>query len=151
MTGVGGGHASFLAKVHYHPHRYPLLVNTMATIVHFDVPADDLERAKAFYAFLFGWTFEQPPGFPDYYLISTTGTDGSPGVGGGMGKRGAPGQRMSNVFGVVSIDASLEEVVRLGGRVTQSKMTVPGFGYMALCEDTEGNSFGLWEEDAGAK
>jgi predicted enzyme related to lactoylglutathione lyase len=123
----------------------------MATIVHFDLPAEDLERAKTFYSGLFGWTFELPPGFTDYYFIGTTAEDGSPGVAGGMGKRGVPGQKITNYIGVPSIDTSLTEVARLGGKVLLSKMAVPKFGYLAVCEDTEGNSFGLWEEDPEAE
>lgn len=130
---------------------YPCPVNTMATIVHFDVPADDLERAKTFYSSLFGWTFEHPPGWTDYYFITTTAEDGSPGVAGGMGIRGMPEQKITNYIGVPSIDSSLADVIRLGGKVLMKKMAVPKFGYLAVCEDTEGNSFGLWEEDAGAE
>lgn len=119
----------------------------MATIVHFDLPADDPERAKTFYASLFGWTYEPVPGIPDFSLIATTDTDGTPGVGGGLGKRGAPDQRITNFIGVPSIDTTLEEVVRLGGKVVFPKTAVEKYGYMALCEDTEGNSFGVWEEN----
>jgi len=72
----------------------------MATIVHFDLPADEPERAKTFYFSLFGWTFEPAPGFLDYYLIETTADDGSPGIGGGLGKRGMPDQKISNYIGV---------------------------------------------------
>ncbi len=122
----------------------------MATIVHFDLPADDPERAKIFYSSLFGWTFELAPGFTDYYLIGTTADDGSPGIGGGMGKRGMPDQKISNYIGVSSIDTSLTEVVRLGGKILLPKMAVQKFGYLAMCEDTEGNTFGLWEVDPEA-
>ena len=123
----------------------------MATIVHFDLPADDPERAKNFYSSLFGWTFEQAPGYPDYYFIGTTAEDGSPGIGGGMGKRGFPDQKITNYIGVSSIDSCLTEVARLGGKVVLTKMPVPKFGYLAVCEDTEGNSFGLWEMDPEAE
>ena len=128
----------------------------MATIVHFDLPADDTERAKIFYSSLFGWTFEpwtfeQSPGYTDYYFIATTDNDGSPGVGGGLGKRGAPDQKIVNYIDVSSIDFTLEEVVRLGGKVLVPKTAVEKYGYMAVCEDTEGNSFGLWEENPEAE
>ncbi|MFC1938880.1 VOC family protein [Chloroflexota bacterium] len=33
----------------------------MPTIVHFDISADDVERAKKFYEGLFDWKMEQPP------------------------------------------------------------------------------------------
>ena len=94
------------------------------------------------------WKFES---FPEmqYNLITTTNVDGAPGVGGGMGKRMDPSQRIMNYFGVKSIDAAMNKVKSLGGSVLMGKMAVPKMGYLANCVDTEGNFFGLWEEDAG--
>jgi uncharacterized protein len=122
----------------------------MPAIVHFDVPAEDTGRAKKFYEHLFGWNFTSWPGM-DFYLITTTNPDGTPGVGGGMGKRMDPSQRMTNYFGVTSIDVAMKMVESLGGKRITGKMAVPGMGYLANCTDTEGNTFGLWEEDNGAK
>jgi hypothetical protein len=119
----------------------------MPTIVHFDVPADDLTRARKFYSELFGWNFIAPPGFPDYYLIETTGLDGRPATGGGMGKRGNPAQRMMNYIGIPEINEYVSRVKHLGGSVVLPRSTVPGFGYLAICTDTEGNPFGLWQDD----
>lgn len=122
----------------------------MPTIVHFDIPAEDTGRAKKFYAGLFGWKFEL---FPDmqYSLITTTNLDGTPGVGGGMGKRMEPSQRMMNYFGVSSLDAAAKKVKSLGGSLISEKMAVPGMGFLINCEDTEGNRFGLYEEDPKAR
>ncbi len=122
----------------------------MPTIVHFDVPAEDVERAKIFYSALLGWKFESYPEM-QYNLITTTNLDGTPGVGGGMGKRMEPSQRMLNYFGVSSIDAAMNQVKTLGGKVLTEKMAVPGMGFLATCMDTEGNMFGLWQEDPQAK
>ncbi|MCK9593268.1 MAG: VOC family protein [Methanoregula sp.] len=122
----------------------------MSTIVHFDVPAEDVARAKKFYSALLGWKFES---FPEmqYNLITTANLDGTPGVGGGMGKRMEPSQRMMNYFGVLSIDAAMNQVKSLGGKLISEKMAVPGMGYLVNCMDTEGNAFGLWEENTQAK
>jgi predicted enzyme related to lactoylglutathione lyase len=87
----------------------------------------------------------------DFYLISTENLDGTMGVGGGLGKRMDPSQRMMNYFGVQSIDAAMGQVQKLGGKVITPKMAVPATGYLANCVDTEGNSFGLWEENKEAK
>jgi hypothetical protein len=122
----------------------------MSAIVHFDVPAEDTARARKFYEQLFGWKYESWPGM-DFYLISTTNLDGTPGVGGGLGKRMDSSQRMMNYFGVQSIDAAMGQVQKLGGKVITPKMAVPAMGYLANCVDTEGNSFGLWEENKEAK
>lgn len=122
----------------------------MATIVHFDVASEDPERAKKFYAALFGWKYQSVPEF-HYNLITTTNLDGTPGVGGGLGKRMDPSQRITNYFGVKSLDAAMKQVADLGGKVVSPKMPVPGMGFLANCIDTEGNAFGLWEENAAAK
>ena len=123
----------------------------MPTIVHFDVAADDPERAKKFYEGMFNWSLEKPPGPMEYYLIETTGLDGERGVGGGLGQRGDPGQRITVFIGVNSVDEYAAKVERLGGKVIQPKMAVPGWGYLANCMDTENNLFGLWEDDKEAK
>ncbi|MBW6517232.1 MAG: VOC family protein [ANME-2 cluster archaeon] len=123
----------------------------MPTIVHFDIAADDPERAKKFYTKLFGWKIEKPPGPMEYYLIETTALDGEEGIRGGLGKRGAPEQRISNYIGVPSVDEYFAKVEKLGGKIVAPKMTVPGWGYLATCMDTENNLFGLWEEDENAK
>ncbi len=122
----------------------------MSAIVHFDVPADDVERAKKFYSELLEWKFESFPAM-QYNLITTTSLDGTPGIGGGMGKRMDPSQRMMNYFGIRSIDAAMEQVKSLGGKVLSEKMAVPGMGFLANCMDTEGNMFGLWEENTQAR
>lgn len=119
----------------------------MPTIVHFDVASEKPERAKKFYESLFGWTIESPPGMPDYYLIDTKELDGTKGVGGGLGMRGDPSQRITVYIGVDNIDEYCNKVEKAGGKVMQSKMKVPGWGWLANCIDTEGNAFGLWQDD----
>ena len=119
----------------------------MPTIVHFDIATDDPQRAKKFYESLFGWRLEGPPGMTDYYLFETKDLDGTRGVGGGLGKRGDPSQRITAYIGVENIDEHSKKVEELGGKVVQAKMPVPGWGYLSICIDTEGNTFGLWQED----
>ena len=123
----------------------------MPTITHFDIPADDLERASKFYAELFGWKIEKVPGPMDYYFIHTTNEKGEQGVGGGMAKRDNPQDRITNYIDVPSIDEYLAKVEKLGGKVILTKTPVPGFGYLAVCLDTENNAFGLWETEEDIK
>ena len=87
----------------------------------------------------------------DVALQETEDLNGQNGVGGGLGKRGEPGQRITSYIGVSSVDEYVTKVEKLGGKVIQSKMTVPGWGYLAICFDTEDNMFGLWQEDKNAK
>ena len=122
----------------------------MPTVVHIDIAADDPQRAKKFYESLFDWKLQGPPGMTDYYLFETEDLEGNKGVGGGLGKRGDPAQRITTYIGVDNIDDYSGKVAKLGGRVVQPRMTVPGFGYLAVCVDTEGNTFGLWKEDSKA-
>lgn len=122
----------------------------MPTIVHFDIPAEDTSRARQFYTELFGWKFESVPEM-QYDLFTTTSLDGTPGVGGGLGKRMDPSQRMMNYFGVPSIETAMKKVKSLGGSLVSEKMAVPGMGFLVNCVDTEGNRFGLWEENPSAK
>jgi predicted enzyme related to lactoylglutathione lyase len=123
----------------------------MPTIVHFDLPADDLERAKKFYENLFDWKFNKVPMQTPFYLIETKDHEGNQGVRGGMGKRMLPAQTISNYIDVPSVDEYLAKVKKLGGNIITPKTAVPGWGYQAICVDTENNKFGLWEEDKNAK
>ncbi|MCX9081873.1 MAG: VOC family protein [Candidatus Methanoperedens sp.] len=123
----------------------------MPTIVHFDLPADDTERAINFYEKLFDWKFIEVPMTTPYYLIETKDLEGNPGIRGGMGKRGLPGQQVSNYIGVPSIEEYMEKVKKLDGKIIMPKTAVMGWGYLAICVDTENNTFGLWEEDSSAQ
>jgi len=123
----------------------------MTTIVHFDVPAEDLKRAKIFYEKLFEWKIEPVPGPMEYYNIVTKDENGKEGIGGGMGKRGQPEQKITNYIGVSSIDEYVKKVQDLGGRIIMPKTTIPGFGYLATFLDSEGNTLGLWETDSSAQ
>ena len=77
----------------------------MPTIVHFDISADDVERAKKFYEGLFNWKWEHPPGMTDYYLIETKDLHGEKSIGGGMAKRNDPGESITNFIGVNSVES----------------------------------------------
>jgi len=115
------------------------------TIVHFEIPADDMERAKKFYQQLFGWEFQAPQ--EDYHLIET----GEGGIGGGMMKRAVPEQRITIYIGVESVDEYVAKVQSLGGTIIMPKTAVPTMGYFAQLLDTEGNALAIWEENPGAK
>jgi predicted enzyme related to lactoylglutathione lyase len=129
----------------------------MPTIVHFEIPSDDIERSKKFYGDLFGWNIEKVPAdkLPEgveYWGIATKDHEGNNAVAGGMMKRMMPEQQgILNYIDVKSIDEYSTKVEQLGGKIKQPKMAVPKMGYLALCTDTEGNAFGLWETDSTAK
>lgn len=113
-------------------------------LTHFEIPADDPDRAKRFYDGLFAWNFQDVPGFEGYHLFTTPVGQG--GMGGAIGKRGesAPDQLRTYV-NVDSIDDTLPKVSELGGTVIAEKAEVPGQGWFAVIRDTEGNEIALWE------
>jgi predicted enzyme related to lactoylglutathione lyase len=115
---------------------------------HIEIPADEPERAKSFYAGLFRWGFQEVPGYEGYHLFTTPA--GENGVGGAIGKRGetAPAQLRAYVW-VDSVDETLPKVTELGGTVIEGKQEVPGQGWFAVIADTEGNEIALWETSQG--
>jgi predicted enzyme related to lactoylglutathione lyase len=117
----------------------------MSSIVHFEIPADDIQRAKAFYSNLFGWKIEDYQGM-DYAMIDVMGAPG-----GGMMKRMHPEQQITNYIGVPSVDEYAAKVEKLGGKIIVPKKAVPGMGYFIICMDTENNAFGIWEMSTTAK
>lgn len=118
------------------------------SIVHFEIPADDVERAQAFYTQLFDWQFSNPPGYDDYWAVEPGEEEMSHGIA--MMKRQAPEHGPTNYLGVESVDEYTAKVEQLGGKVIMPKSPVPGMGWFAHCQDTEGNVFALWEEDTSA-
>jgi predicted enzyme related to lactoylglutathione lyase len=123
----------------------------MPTIVHFDISADDIERAKDFYTKLFGWKIEKFPGPTEYYMIETTTSTGEKGTTGGIARREKAYQKITNFIEVPSIDEYMARVEKLGGRIIEPKAAVPTVGYIAGCVDTEDNIFGIIEIDPNAK
>lgn len=119
----------------------------MPTVVHFEIPADDISRAKKFYSELFGWEVNEIPKM-EYWLITTSGEKP---VGGGMMKRQHPQQAITNYIDVTSVNDYAAKIEKLGGKVIVPKTAVPDMGYFAICLDTENNPFGLWQDDKNAK
>lgn len=117
-------------------------------VVHFEIPADNVERAQGFYHKSFGWQVNAIPGM-GYTIFHTTNTDdkgmiATPGnINGGMLKRQAPIERVVITVEVHDVEKSLQQVVRNGGKVLRGKMEVPGVGWTAYVQDTEGNPLGL--------
>jgi hypothetical protein len=121
-----------------------------ASIVWFEIPADNIERAKKFYGALFGWKINKfPAAVMDYWHIDTGGGDDSP--DGGMMPRMHPEHTITNYVSVASVDKAAAKVEKLGGTIIKPKTAVPQMGYFVLCHDTENNTFALWEMNEKAK
>jgi predicted enzyme related to lactoylglutathione lyase len=121
-----------------------------ANIVWFEVPADDVGRARTFYNKLFGWKLTKFPMPMEYWHIETGGPDASP-DGGLMTRQDPRQQGITNFISVPSVDDYSAKVEKLGGRILRPKTAVPEMGYFAICQDTENNVFALWEMSKGAK
>ena len=128
-------------------------------VVHFEIHASDLERAKAFYGTVFSWEFplwmEEPP----YWGIMTAAAGSEkPGINGGLLKRmgGAPadGAAVNGYVCTVQVDdydATHERILAAGGTVALPKMALIGMAWQGYYKDTEGNIFGVHQADPEAK
>jgi len=119
-------------------------------VVHFEIPADDVERAQSFYREAFGWQITPMPEM-NYTLIGTTATDetGAPtepgAINGGMMQRQGEFSAPVVTIETDDIDGKLQQVEKLGGSVVEPKMQVGEMGFAAYFRDPEGNVVGLWQ------
>jgi len=132
----------------------------MSRVVHFELQADDLERAKAFYGAVFGWEFQDwssAAGGSPYWGI-VTGPDDQPGINGGLLQRPAPSPgpgQGTNAYvctmGVEDYDATEKRILDAGGQVALPKMALTGMAWQGYYLDPEGNTFGIHQPDPEAK
>lgn len=126
----------------------------MNKVVHFEVPADDLGRAKEFYGSVFGWRLDTMPmpGGGDYTSAVTTSVDEKtqmptePGaINGGLVQRDQAMPAPVITIDVDAIDVTLKEIDAGGGSIVVPRTEIPGMGAFAYFKDPEGNVMGLWE------
>lgn len=129
----------------------------MSRVIHFEIHAENPERAIGFYQGVFGWQFQKWAGPMDYWLI-TTGDDKDKGINGGMIRRMGPppteGQAVNAyccTIQIPAIDEYVAKIVKAGGTIALPKMAIPGIGWLAYFKDTEGNITGVMQHDPQAK
>ena len=110
-------------------------------LVHFEVPAEDAQRAVGFYRQLFGWEFQSWDGPIEYHMTQAGGDPGGAVYPSESGERGP-----IVYFDSDDIDATIMRVRELGGEA-DDKQPIPGVGWFSRCRDTEGNSFCLYQSD----
>jgi predicted enzyme related to lactoylglutathione lyase len=122
----------------------------MNRVIHFEIQADNVERAKKFYEKALGWKITQmmtkEQGGMDYWGI-TTGDSGH-GINGGLYLRPKEGEKFylyDCTVEVPDLDKAIKAVKANGGSITKEKMEIPGVGWFAGAKDTEGNRFGLMQ------
>jgi uncharacterized protein len=121
-------------------------------VVHFEVQADNIERAIKFYKEVFNWKIDMimKKGVDgetmDYWSI-TTGKEGTPGINGGMYLRGEDKHiyTFECTINVADIDKAINAVKDNGGSVLVDKVKLEKVGWFANVVDTEGNMFGLMQ------
>ncbi len=122
----------------------------MSRVVHFEIPADDPERATKFYTKVFGWKINKWEGPMAYWLV-TTGDKSAPGIDGAIMQRSEMASTVVNSIDVPSVNDFIKKVTKNGGKVVTPKTPIPGVGYFAYCKDTEGNMFGILQPDMSVK
>jgi predicted enzyme related to lactoylglutathione lyase len=116
----------------------------LSKIVHFEVPAQDTGRAKQFWGSLFGVQFQTYEGPVEYHMFQNDDQ-----TGGAVYPQQAGEQGLITYFNVDDIDSARQRIEQLGGKA-EDKEPVPGMGWYARAEDTEGNPFSLWQTDENA-
>jgi len=130
-------------------------------VVHFEIQADDILRAKKFYAAVFGWEFQDWP-MPDgstYVGVMTAPKESTdPGINGGMLKRPCPPPKLEQgtnaytcTIQVDNYDEVHKKILAAGGKVAMPKFALAGMAWQGYYIDTEANVFGLHQADKNAK
>ena len=123
----------------------------MDSVVHFEIPADNPNRASKFYKDAFGWNVQKWDGPNPYWMLGTTESDengipkSSGSINGGMGKREAPLRSIVVTISVPDIEKALQKVERSGGKTVSKKEAVGDMGFAAYFKDSEGNVVGLFQ------
>jgi uncharacterized protein len=123
-------------------------------VVHFEIPYDDGDRARAFYEKAFGWQLMSIPEMN--YTMITSGPSGDQGptepgfINGGMMQREAPFTAPNVVIDVDNIENALQAVNDAGGSTVAERQAVGDMGFAAYFKDPEGNLIGIWETAGSA-
>lgn len=120
------------------------------SVVHFEIPVDNMARAQKFYKEAFDWSIHSIPEM-GYTLLTTTtvneqGRPTQPGaINGGMLERQDPIKHTVITINVPSIDDAEKRIQKYGGKIIRKKMPVADLGFASYFQDSEGNVVGLWE------
>jgi predicted enzyme related to lactoylglutathione lyase len=121
-------------------------------VVHFELPADDQERMKAFYTKAFGWEMNQMgPEMHNYTVVMTAPSDDQGPLekgrinGGIYKKQDGMSAAPSLVISVENITEGMERIKAAGGTIEMEPMDIPGVGKYVTFIDTEGNRLSIME------
>ena len=126
----------------------------MPTVEYFQIPADDIGRAKEFYNKVFGWEMQKwnssensENSEQEYWMFQTKDEKGNPGLGGGLMKRQSPQHTVTNFITVSSIEEYSSKIEQSEGKIIMPKTPIPNMGFFAVFLDTENNMFGIYEDN----
>jgi len=122
----------------------------MPRVVHFEIAANDPEKAAAFYQKVFGWKIVKWEGPQEYWLVET-GDEQEPGINGGLLRANEIFSGTVNTIDVPDIDVFIEKIEQHGGEIVVEKHAIPGIGYNAYAKEEGGTLFGIHQEDPMAK
>jgi predicted enzyme related to lactoylglutathione lyase len=122
----------------------------MPRIVHFEIPADSLDRAEKFYTDVFDWKIQKWEGGQMDYRLATTGDKEEMGINGAIMARGQE-SCIIDTIGVSNVDDYMKRIESHGGKMLTARTPIPGTGYVAYFQDTEGNKLGIFQPDMSAK
>lgn len=127
-------------------------------VAHFEIHADNPERAAEFYTKTFGWEITKwEGGQMEYWMVMTGAKDEAGGINGGLIRR--PGSspvegQCSNAYvctmTVPSFDEYAAKIEANGGKVAMPKFALKGMAWQGYFIDTEGNTFGIHQADVNA-
>ena len=121
----------------------------MARIIHFEIPATDLEKSAAFYENVFGWEFSRWGEEP--YWLAKTGEDNEPGINGAIMQRKDPQQPITNTIEVKDLNQTVAAIEKNGGEVVVPRMAIPTIGWLIYFKDPDGMITGALESNPDAK
>jgi predicted enzyme related to lactoylglutathione lyase len=119
----------------------------MNRVIYFEMPVEDFDRAIKFYETVFDWKVTKEDRQSGPYYAVKTGDASKPGINGSFFKKEAGWTQVSNVINVQDIDDIIKKIKKLGGEIIFPKTVINGVGYLAYFKDTEGNTFGMMQED----
>ncbi|MBI5816579.1 MAG: VOC family protein [Nitrospinae bacterium] len=131
----------------------------MNRVMHFEIQAENIERAIKFYSGVFGWEFPKLMEEPPYWAVMTAPKDSKePGINGGLLQRPCAAPKSAqgaNAFVctvvVDNFDATAGKIEQAGGLVAMPKFAIPAMAWQGYFLDTEGNTFGVHQPDKEAR
>jgi len=126
----------------------------MDPVIHFEMPAKDMERMRRFYESAFGWqTTLLGPEAGNFVLAFTIETDEKTrmpkkrgAINGGFYKKTEPDQNVKLTILIDDIRVAMKKVEAAGGKVLGEPFELPDLGFFASFTDTEGNQATLYQD-----